>query len=466
MKKSHLAILAAVAGIAVIGGYIASTLGPARPSTPSPTGPNSPDGAGAYRSSGVGPLLSGLKDRAKDVTRVTVRSSTATVDLAKSADGAGWLIASKANYPADGNAVRELLGALANAEVLEEKTSKPDLYARIGVDDVEKPGSKSVRVSLFDASGASLGSVLIGNTQAEQAAASQDRGSGPVGPRRFVRREGQGQSFLASLATDARAESTAWAESKILEIPSERVKSASFSVPAGAASGDDAGAAVVTSMSRGSSTQTAYAVAGLPTGRALKDQYVAGRAAQMLSYLTFEDVRPASEVTFDGPGVATATFTMFDGLVLTVKTADEGGEVWHHVAATYEPPPEPTVAAPSIEPPSPAANAEASLDAPSELPVADPSAVTPEEQATNEAAAAALRAEREKLESEAAALNAALGPWAFRVQEFKAKQLRTMMEDLLAPAAEPTTIPSDPPSAPALNPIAPDGSGSLLVPPQ
>lgn len=442
MKKSHLAILAAVAGIAVIGGYIATRsrlpLAAPMPNAPIPDAAapsDREDRHGRARS-----LLPGLRERVGDVSKLVIRSGAATTELVKASDTGAWTIASKADYPADPEAVRDLLAGLAQATIIEEKTSKPDLYARIGVEGADSPEAKSTLVSVFDGDGAPLGALLVGNPQAEQGGQSP---SGPTTPRRFVRLEGEAQSYLAGIDAQPRAEATAWAQTRILEIASERVKAASFAVPTAD------GAPTTTAMSRSNNTETAYAVDNLPVGRSLKDEYAAGRAAQMLSYLTFEDVRRASELAWDGPGVATATFTLFDGTTVTVKSMDEGGQTWHHIAAAYQPPPEPIIEAPPAAAPAPSANAEMSLDAPiAPAPAPAPPVLTPEEQATKDSA----RAAHDRLSAEAAAINARLAPWAFRVQEFKAKQLRTTMEDLLAPAA------SEPPSA--LVPKA----GSLLLP--
>lgn len=427
MKQRHLAILAAVAGITVLGGYIATR---SRQPDPHWNAAKPPVGMDQSASAAAAKrvLLPGLKEKVTETAKVVIRSGLTTIELVKAPDSGAWVIASKANYTADGAAVRTLLAELANAYILEDKTSKPELYERIGVEDVTESGAMSVLVSLFDAKGASLGSVILGNPQTETGTPTSDA---PTVAKRFVRREGEAQSFLAAIDSSVRAAVTAWAETTILEIPSERIKSAEFSVARAE------GATAVTSMSRESTTQPTFAVANVPEGRSLKDQYGATRAAQSLSYLTFEDVRPANELAFDSPTVSTATFSTFDGLTITVKSVGDAGRTWHHFAAAFNPPakvdpaPAPVVTAP-------AANAEASLDALTAAPApATPPALTPEQQAEAEAKKQEEAEKHAALAAEAEAINARLGGWAFEVQEFKANQFRTTLDDLLAPPAAP-----------------------------
>ena len=55
------------------------------------------------------------------------------------------------NYPADEGKVRKLLIAIADAKVLEEKTSKPESYATLGVEDTKAAGATSLRIDLVGA---------------------------------------------------------------------------------------------------------------------------------------------------------------------------------------------------------------------------------------------------------------------------------------------------------------------------
>jgi hypothetical protein len=378
-------------------------------------------------------LLVGLKERVNETAKLVIHSGLTTTELVKTDDAGAWVIASKANYPADSAAVRSLLAQLANASIIEDKTTKPELYQRIGVEDVTEPEAKSVLVSLMDATGAPLAAVILGNPQTETAAATSDA---TAVPKRFVRREGEAQSYLAAIDASVRADVAAWAETTILEIPNERVKSAVFNVP------QADGPAAVTSMMRENITQPNFTVANLPEGRSLKDQYVAGRAAQSLSYLSFKDVRPASELAFDGPTVSTAVFTTFDGLTVTVKSVGDAGRIWHHMTAAYV---LPATTEPAKTPTdtTPAANAEASLDSPAAAP-ATPPTLTPEQQAEAESKKQAEAEKQAGLAAEVEAINARLGNWAFQLQEFKANQLRTTMDDLLAPpAAAPAPSPKE-----------------------
>ena len=57
-------------------------------------------------------------------------------------------MAERADYPADEAKVRKLLIALADAKVVEEKTSNPASYATLGVEDMKGTGATGLRVEL------------------------------------------------------------------------------------------------------------------------------------------------------------------------------------------------------------------------------------------------------------------------------------------------------------------------------
>jgi len=265
-----------------------------------------------------------------------------------------------------------------------------------------------------------LAEVVVGNR------AETPSGGGPDVSRRFARRAGEAETLLVTFDSDVRTDLAAWADTSIIQLPSERVKSATFTVPR------PAGEPGTVAVRRGSNTESTFTIDNLPEGRTAKDQYAAGRVAQALSFLSFEDVRPATEVKFDGPGVSTAEFMMFDGLRIVVQTVGVDGVEWHRLTASVVSPRSEQPAASPIET-APAANAEVSLDAlPPTAPAPEVSHVDPEERA--------------RLDEEAEALNKRLSPWVFRLQDFRAAQMRTTLEDLLAPAAPvvPEPVPASP----------------------
>jgi hypothetical protein len=81
------------------------------------------------------PVLDGLKASVNDVTELHISKGDGTrVTLKKLPDA--WQVAER-EYTADSGKVRKLLLDLAALQVVEEKTSDPASYERIGVEDVK-----------------------------------------------------------------------------------------------------------------------------------------------------------------------------------------------------------------------------------------------------------------------------------------------------------------------------------------
>jgi len=414
MNGQRLAILAAVTAILAGGAFLATRV---RERAGAPAA--SPLG-GAY-------LLDAARERVADIARVEVRSGDRATTLTGSGDV--WSIGEMGGYPARAERVRALLTDLLGARVLEEKTSRPDLYSRLGVED-PAPGAASRLVTLKDASGGTIASVIIG--QSRPGATGGERAT------RYVRRAGEPAALLVSGGLDADADPIGWTDRRVLEIPADRFVGASVTNAAGerievAKSPDETGA-----------DDDAFALTTLPEGRAVADAGAPARLAAGASMVTFEDARPAAEIAFDDPTLVTTVYRTGDGLAITARSVERDAKVWTAWSAAYEEPapavphtPEaPAVVTPPPPPPAPLlpeANATGDITEPE--PAAPAPAAAPEPAATppprDPVAAEALRAE-------AAALNARLAPWAYAIPSYKTPTLRPTLESLLAPLPTPS----------------------------
>ena len=68
--------------------------------------------------------------------RTDVGRFTYYFDWTQTVDKETWTVAERDNYPADTGRLRKLLLELAEARLLEEKTSNPELYDRLKVEDI------------------------------------------------------------------------------------------------------------------------------------------------------------------------------------------------------------------------------------------------------------------------------------------------------------------------------------------
>lgn len=255
-------------------------------------------------------LFPDLLARINDVAAVELTGPEGQVRVTRQGDD--WVLPEKTGVPAIDARVRPIIIALAELEAGEPKTTNPDLYARIGV---EEPGggAASTLLTLADASGQTLASLILGKT--EWISSKQMR---------YVRKSGEAQSWLLDFKPDTSLDATVWADKTLARVDGSRIQSVVITQP----SGEDM------RLTKETPEQEHYAVAPMPEGRTLRSEGVADPLARGLQQLNFEDVRPAGE-SLEGL-VTTITFQTFDGLTVTMRVVDEEGVKWATLTAEGE----------------------------------------------------------------------------------------------------------------------------------
>ncbi len=143
--------------------------------------------------------------RASDVAGIHVETADFTLTLAR--EGARWVASDHGNFPARSSAVANLLTSLASMVLQEPKTSRPDRYPEIGVED-RGPGARSTLYDFQYSGGVKAGGVLIGK---RSLSASFDQQGAT-----FIRRVGDSQAWLAKGAPNAAHDFSDWFD----ELPS------------------------------------------------------------------------------------------------------------------------------------------------------------------------------------------------------------------------------------------------------
>jgi len=393
-----------------------------------------------------GPAIPGLKESINNVSTLTVLKSTGSMTLARTGTGesAAWTVAAKEGFPADIEKLRTTLIQLSNLELAEPKTSSAEFYPKLGVQDVvvlpkdaneeaKKAGAPGSLVEVKDASGKTIGSLIIGNA-AEIGNATLDR---PMETGQFVRRPGSTQSWLTRGTIYMDAEPMNWIDRKIAGIERERVKSATIRRAVGTGpSSPGAHADPDLALTRKDKDAPAFDAAGLPGGAELKPSEAVDQPVQVIAYLGMEDVmkdpggvigNPDPAAT--GPNAAHPTVTQFetfDGLIVTVKTGFRDGKWWAQVGADV-----------AADPIQPSTDAKAESDKPAAEKNADVS-------------------------KQAAAINKRASGWLFAISQFDAKRLSARLDEMIAP---PQVEEVPPPIGPAATPPSSE-SGTPLPPKQ
>jgi hypothetical protein len=324
-----------------------------------------PAGAGAA-------LVPDLEAALGDIERVTVTRAGGEVVATLEKRPENWVVTDKHGYVADAAKLRQALTALAEARVLEQKTSNAELYGRLGVEDVTAPTATGISVALA-AQGRELPTIILGNAEGARY--------------RYARRAGEAQSYLVDRNPNVPRAAAQWLDSVIIDVRSERVREVTITHADGE----------VVRLSKASPELANFDVAAVPEGRELSYPGVANVVGNALRELNLEDVEPAAEDA--GEPAAVVEYRTFDGLVVRVTGTERDDESWITVEASAD-----AAAAPVAD----AAPADGAAPAESAAPAADPAA-------------------------EAARINAKVGGWRYKIASFQYDQITRRMADLLKP---------------------------------
>ncbi len=228
---------------------------------------------------------------------------------------APWLIAQKSDYPASYQEVNKTLVGLAAMQIIEAKTSHPEWFHSIGLDDPAK-GGDGVEIVLSDDHGHEMAHLIVGK--------SEDIGDpgGAVGL--FVRKAGDNQSWLVRAESEFDSDVNAWLDKSVLDLDQTRVQSAAVALADGSSY----------EVQRDKPTDEHFKLASIPAGREMASDAAADGPAYAVTGFTFDDVKPSREVDFaNSTRVTTKTF---DGLVITADVSHKGPEYWAQLDAVSQ----------------------------------------------------------------------------------------------------------------------------------
>ncbi len=256
-----------------------------------------------------------LRQYPGDVARIVVADRNGRVTVERSGDGT-WIVADKHGYPADSSKVRELAVTLADMRLIEAKTAKPERFPRLEVEDVDGVDAASRTVRVQAADGTVLAEAVIGKRVFSVTGA---RESGT-----YVRRTGDVRAWLASGGLAVRADADHWLLKTIVDIAADRVREMVVMPAAGdgyVAARDD--------------RDEDLELASVPEGRTVRADEVK-RLASALTAVAFEDVAPAGAVEMPAEA-SSLTVTTFEGLDITVESAEVEGRRWAVLSARARP---------------------------------------------------------------------------------------------------------------------------------
>lgn len=323
-------------------------------------------------------LFPGLMDRVNDVAAVSVVTPEGAFAIRRGADD-GWVMAEKSDYPVQFETIKQAVVGMASLKPLEAKTVKADKYARLQVADPNPDGAGSgegTLIRLEDAGGGEIAALIVGKTK------SVETSSRPGWY--YVRKPGDEQSWLASGRIEVFEKATGWLDATMLRIERTRIRAAETVQPDGAA----------LRISRTDPRGRDFDVDNVPEGGEVSFDTAPNALGSALTYISFDDVRPAGDLGFDGAGKA--VFSTFDGLVVTAELADLDEVTWVRFSAAFD-------------------EAAVALDGLSEDD-------------------AKQMKQADEVKAEAEEINTRYGVWAYRLPDYKIKDLRTALSDVVTSA--------------------------------
>lgn len=330
-------------------------------------------------------LFPELEGQLNDLTEVVIADADQSITLQRQEDG--WQVKEKAGYRADVSTLRKQLVAIGQADIVETKTSNPELYSRLGVEGVEAEDSASKRIEM-KAPGGGNWALIIGNTSF--------RG----GQSTYVRKPDEEQSYSVSGAISLATEPSDWLDRDVLDIATPRIQHVTIQHP-------DGGSVELVKSEPG---QPNFAVVNIPDGRALLSPSAGNSIAGALSGLRLEDVVPADEFEAGDAEPVVATYETFDGVRATATVWQVGDD--RYVALNVER--------------DPALVPETRVSEEAEEAPALEVALEETDSAEDGAASVVEQAEVDEMQQ-------SVSGWVYQIPSYKYSNLTKTMEDLLKP---------------------------------
>jgi hypothetical protein len=357
-------------------------------------------------------LFPQLLSKVNEVNEIVVTTHDQTVTLVRGEEM--WKVKEKEGYPADMEKVKQTLLGLAELQILEPKTSNPELYDRLGLQDPGQEGSLATAVTVKTPNDPEAAVVIVGN---QRPAKGNPRMSDI-----YVRQPGEPQTWLVTgnLPLDKVPEE--WLEKEITALPAKRVHR------------------VTVTHSRGETLQVSkikpedvdFHLNSVPAGFKVASQFNVNNVAGTLVQLSLENVQKAEEVKFQPNAGVTAVVETFDGLRLHVQTMEQGERVYGKFSAEFDPaliqPVESGSSSPSAETGAASPSAPGTMKTSGDKPPAEPP-IPSSKEASNEDS---VLKDPEEVQKEVMVLNQRVEGWVYELPKFRVENFTKPKQELLA----------------------------------
>ncbi len=245
-----------------------------------------------------------LKPAEDKVAAIEVEQGGKTIKLALK-DGK-WVVASQEDYPANVEAVRRLLLNASQASLVERKTAKKDMLPILGLGDPKTSSSRLIR--FLDGSGHVIGAIVAGNKKSDAFGANKNG--------TYVRKPADDQSWLADKPIDGSAKLSDWVKTRVVDIPTNSIKTASIEVAGQPAYEIDL-----------DTDGTSHKLAQMPAGKKLKYVNSVDEIIESASYVDFKGVRKGGK-SDSLPDAGKISYETKTGLKIQLDVKSDGKQAW------------------------------------------------------------------------------------------------------------------------------------------
>jgi len=251
-----------------------------------------PGKTGRESSMEPGEFLPDLEAQVNDIDwlRLTAAGGVTVGTLTRGADG--WVLEEASSYRADWTRVKELLSELSRARVTEVKTSNPDYYPRLGVEDVSMPQAGGVMIEFSADSG--LPALIIGK-----------KAQGRTG--QYARMVDSPASVLIDASLDIPDTRIEWLDKSIIDISDAEVVELEAVHPDGASF----------KAMRASADDEDFLLQAIPVGQEVKSAWSVNSLANAMAKLELDSVAPDGD--FDWASVVRFKLLTADGLIVDAE---------------------------------------------------------------------------------------------------------------------------------------------------
>ena len=209
-----------------------------------------------------------------------------------------WQVVEKDYFPADVTMIRSLLRSLSEAEKIEEMSSRPEDFPKLGVADPSAEEGAGVLVEISDADRS--WQLIVGNT-----APHLDQGQ-------YIRLPDENRNWMINRRLELDIEIDKWLDKYIIHIPPEDLHRIFIEQN----DGETVSSMTLVRLVKGGD----FKLENLPEDREMKSDYLIQQIAAAVDYLQFKEVFPKDDSFLLPDKHINATFTTFDGLELGMQS--------------------------------------------------------------------------------------------------------------------------------------------------